>query len=448
MKNDEMMRQLRGKPELLLPAGNREKMEAALLFGADAVYMAGPEFGLRAGKTAFGPEELAEAAAYAHARDAKVHVTMNIMAHEADLKEVKPYARFLEKIGADAVIAADPGILALLKEAAPELEIHLSTQASSCNSAACRFWHQIGVKRIVLARELSLEEIRRIRQNVPEDLELEAFIHGAMCMAYSGRCLLSNMLTGRDANRGECAQPCRWSWLPLELPDPDAADPEAEMDLGAKGFYLKEDERGAYFFNSRDLCMIEHIPALIEAGIDSFKVEGRMKGAFYAAMTAKVYREAIDRYMASPEDYVFDPAWLSELEMMVHRSYDTGFYFTGPGADANVDPKRSYHREAAVVARSLEPIAGSDPAKLRCEQRNKIFLGDQLEIIRPRGRNLRLKVTALWDEAQQPIESTPHPTQIFFLSLSDLEPEDRGEAIPPGSFVRRRGDKDRPKKEA
>lgn len=431
-------KQLRKMPELLLPAGNREKLEAALLFGADAVYMAGERFGLRAKKTAFGHEALADAIAYTHKMGKKAYVTMNIIAHEADLPELKAYARYLASVKADAVIAADPGLIWLVKEAAPELELHLSTQASTCNSASCRFWRSLGVKRIVLARELTLAEIRAIRENVPEDLEFEAFVHGAMCMAYSGRCLISNLLTGRDANRGECAQPCRWSWAPAEEPA------KVPFDAGAKGLYLQEDERGAYFFNSRDLCMIEHVPELIEAGINSFKVEGRMKGAFYAAMTAKIYREAIDRYEADPEAYRTEPAWLEELNQMVHRTYDTGFYFDRPQEAAKIDPSRSYHREAAVVARTAEPPAGAEPGRLYCEQRNKLAAGEEIEIIRPKGRNLRLTARDLRDAEGQIIESTPHATMAYSLSLADLAPEDQGESIPPGSFLRREGDKDKP----
>lgn len=429
--------QLRVMPELLLPAGNREKMEAALLFGADAVYMAGEHFGLRAQKTAFGRAELAEAVASVHRQGRKAYVTMNIIAHEDDLPAVGDYARFLAEIGADAVIAADPGLITLVKEAAPDLELHLSTQASVCNSAACRFWYQQGVKRIVLARELTLAEIRRLRANTPPELEFEAFIHGAMCVAYSGRCLMSNLLTGRDANRGECAQPCRWSWRPT-------AETEAE---GERGLRLQEDERGAYFFNSRDLCLIEYIPQLIEAGINSFKVEGRMKGAFYAAMTAKVYREAIDSYARDPAHYETRPEWLEELNQMVHRTYDTGFYFGRPMEAAKIDTARSYHREAAVVARAAAEGPRVPAGRLACEQRNKIFLGDELEIIRPAGRNLRLTVRSLYDGEGQPIEDTRHPTMPFFLDRRDLAPGDREEAVPEGSFYRRAGNKDAPKDE-
>lgn len=440
MNEKKNQKQLRPLPELLSPAGNKEKMEAALLFGADAVYMAGENFGLRAKKTAFGRDELAESVAYAHALGRKVYVTMNIIAHEDDLKDVGPYAKYLESIGADAVIVADPGIVALVKKAAPDLELHLSTQASTCNSAACRFWYEQGVKRIVLARELSLDEIREMRANVPEDLEFEAFVHGAMCVAYSGRCLLSNLLTGRDANRGECAQPCRWSWLPGT--EQSGGETGAEESLDEPALYLREDERGSYFFNSRDLCMIEHIPALAEAGINSFKIEGRMKGAFYAAMTAKVYREALDLYGADPEGFGTRPEWLEELNQMVHRTYDTGFYFGRPMEAAKIDPERSYHREAAVVARAAEIPERLPEGKIACVQRNKIFLGDELEIIRPQGENLRLKVSALWDEELQPIEDTRHPTMPFFLDRKDLAEGQRDEPIPPGSFFRREGNKD------
>lgn len=415
-----------GAPELLLPAGNMEKLKTAILFGADAVYLAGERFGLRASKTSFTEAEMQEAVDYVHAQGKRIFITLNIIAHEDDLDHLDDYIAFLRNLGPDAVIISDPGILSRVRKIAPEIEIHLSTQASTCNSASCNFWYEMGVKRIVLARELTLEEIKTIRKNIPEDMELEAFVHGAMCMAYSGRCLLSNVFTGRDANRGECAQPCRWQW-------------KFEADSKQQdSFYLEEDERGSYFFNSRDLCLIEHIPELAEAGINSFKVEGRMKGAFYAAMVAKNYREAIDSYMAQPETYSFNPLWKSELEQMVHRTYDTGFYFDSPAEEAKVDLERSYHKEAVVCAR----VDSMDEDYIYLEQRNKLRIGDEVEILRPQGANILVKISNMWDEENNLIDSTPHAKMKFKISKMDIDENLRDEDIPEGSFIRRDGDKD------
>ncbi len=416
-----------GLPELLLPSGNPEKLKAALLFGADAVYFSGEQYGLRAGKTGFSDEELQQAIHYTHNMGARAYITLNILAHEDDLSGLAAYVAKLEQYGADAVIISDPGVLSVVKEAAPGLELHLSTQASTTNSASCNFWYQQGVKRIVLARELTLDEIRRIRQNIPEDLELEAFVHGAMCMAYSGRCLLSNALTGRDANRGECAQPCRWSWkLSHEGQDDE--------------LYIEADERGSYFFNSRDLCLVNHVPDLVQAGINSFKIEGRMKGAFYAATTAKVYREAIDHYAEVGDDFTVNPAWHEELDLMVHRTYDTGFYFDRPSDDPKIDTEKSYHRVASVCGRVIE--TNSDQRFILCEQRNKLALGETIDLIRPVGPNLSLTIRQLYDEAGEPIEATPHATMRFTLSREDLAESDQAEVIPEGSFLRRLGNKD------
>jgi putative protease len=416
------------KPELLLPAGDMEKLKAAFTFGADAVYLAGEYFGLRAEQTSFSKEEMKEAMAYAHSLGKKAYVTVNSLAHEDDLKGLDAYIAFLESIAVDAVIVSDPGILSRFRTLAPEIEIHISTQASTCNSASCKFWYDQGVKRIVLARELSLSEIRQIRANIPPDMELECFVHGAMCMAYSGRCLLSNVLTGRDANRGRCAQPCRWEWT---------LQTRGERDE----IHVEEDSEGAYFFNSRDLCLIDHIPELLDAGINSLKVEGRMKGAFYVATVAKNYRAALDSYLEDPEAYQMNPLWREELDQMVHRTYDTGFYFDKPQEDPKVDLERSYHKEATVCGRVLE----DGPERIYCSQRNKLYVGDEVEIIRPQGPNLKLRISRLQDEEGEAIETTPHPKMGFFLFRGDLSPDDRSEPIPAGSFIRREGDKDTPR---
>lgn len=416
-------------PELLLPAGSREKLEAALTFGADAVYLAGERFGLRAAKASFNDDELAEAIAFTHKQGAKAYVTLNIIAHEEDLPFLPVYVRKLAEYSADAVIVSDPGVFATVRREAPGLEIHLSTQASTCNSASCNFWYALGVRRIVLARELSLEEIISIRREVPADLELEAFVHGSMCMAYSGRCLLSNALTGRDANRGECAQPCRWTWRLVH-------ENQTEHQL-----FIEEDDSGSLFFNSRDLCLVNHIPELVRAGINSFKIEGRMKGSFYAAITAKVYREAIDLYGEVGDAFRPDPMWQEELDQLVHRSYDTGYYFARPREDAKIESDVSYHRVAAVCARVITDA--SEGSLIACEQRNKLNLGETVDIIRPRGRNLSLTISRILDESGSDIADTRHPTMPFSLLRADLEPGDRDEVIPAGSFIRRLGDKDK-----
>ncbi len=453
-------------PELLCPAGNQEKLHAALQFGADAVYLAGERFGLRASKTSFTDEQLAQAIQYTHSQGARAYVTLNILSHEEDLPYLPDYARRLASYGADAVIISDPGVLSIVRKVAPELEIHLSTQASTTNSASCTFWYEQGVKRIVLARELTLAEIAEIRRNIPADLELEAFVHGAMCMSYSGRCLLSNAFTGRDANRGECAQPCRWQWKLVHGDEPKSSQESdstgkqgAAKSKPADELYLEEDERGSYFFNSRDLCLVNHVPELAKAGINSFKIEGRMKGAFYAATTAKVYREALDRYVLMGDSFTPDPSWQEELDLMVHRTYDTGFYFVKPSQEAKVEPNTSYHRVAAVCGRVVPfttPAetaltaadakfdgSGSADLLIRCEQRNKLSVGEEVDIIRPQGKNLHLTIRSLYDQHGEAIEATPHPTMIFYLNRADLAEGDREEPIPAGSFIRRLGDKDK-----
>jgi U32 family peptidase len=318
------------KTELLAPAGDPEKLLLAVLYGADAVYLSLRDFSLRAAGGNFTPEELAEAVAFAHARRVRVYLALNLLAHPGDLKPLHEALRAVQaQTGAtnlpDAVIVADPGVFGLVREFWPDMKIHISTQASVTNAAACRFWHEQGASRIVLARELTLAEIRGIRAEIPPALELEAFVHGAMCLAYSGRCLLSSFLSGRDSNRGRCSQPCRWSYQVHEVKRPDLP------------FEVAGDSRGSYIFNSNDLCMIEHMPALLEAGLDSLKIEGRVKSAFYVATVVKAYREALDRYQTDPGAYRCDPTWLQDLSKTVHRRFDTGFFFTPPQEDAKVD---------------------------------------------------------------------------------------------------------------
>lgn len=408
------------KVELLSPAGDFEKLKMAILYGADAVYMSGKQFGLRAFSSNFDQNELKTGIDYAHQHNVKAYVTMNIMAHPSDFEGMKDYILLLSSYGADAVIISDPGVFSLVREVAPDMEIHISTQASVTNAKGCIFWHNAGAKRIVLARELTMAEIIEIHKEIPDSLELEVFIHGAMCVSYSGRCILSNHFTGRDGNRGKCAQPCRWKYY------------VTEENREGQPLEIAQDERGTYLFNSRDMCMIEHIPALMNAGIHSFKIEGRIKGAFYAATATKAYREAIDRYIADPQNYTFDPAWLTDLEKTVHREFDTGFFFDKPMDKAQIFSGDSYMREATVVG--IVKSYDSKSKRAIIEQRNKIFDGDKLEIVSPRGRHFDVVAHDLKDENDQPILSTPHAKMLFSMPMRV--------PVDPESFIRRMGDKD------
>ncbi|MEA4888915.1 MAG: U32 family peptidase [Clostridiaceae bacterium] len=412
----------RRRPELLAPAGDPEKLRTAILYGADAVYLGGREFSLRASGGNFSQDELADAVRYAHSRQVRVYLAMNIFAHPDDMGRLRDQVRQIAAAEPDAVIVSDPGVFTVLREEAPQLDIHISTQASVTNARTCRFWQAQGARRIILARELTLEEIRRIREDIPADLELEAFVHGAMCMAYSGRCLLSSFFTGRDSNRGQCAQPCRWAYEIVEEKRPD-------QPLTVTG-----DERGSYFFNSRDLCMIEQIPDLVESGLDSLKIEGRIKSAFYVATVVKAYREALDAYMADPAGYKADPAWLLDLQKTVHRPFDTGFYYQRPQDDAKIALTALNQREAAVVGIVRAWLPGSGLALI--EQRNRILAEDQLELVQPRGRHTTVMARGMTDLEHQPISSAPHPQMLFYLPLPD--------EAKPGSYLLRLGDKDRP----
>ena len=400
--------------ELLSPAGDMEKLKAAVMYGADAVYLSGTKYGLRAFSGNFGSKELRQGIDHAHSSGVRAYVTVNISGHPDDFDGLAGYITELEGYGADALIVSDPGILAVIREVSPAMEIHMSTQSNITNAQACEFWHRSGAKRMVLARELTLDEIRKIRRQISEEIELEVFVHGAMCVSYSGRCLLSALYTGRDANRGECAQPCRWNYRITEKKHEDTP-----LDL-------YEDSKGSYLMNSKDLCMIEHIPELIGAGITSFKIEGRMRGVFYAATVTKAYREAIDRYYADPKGYVFDPALAEDLSKTVHREFDTGFYFTRPGIDAKISYDDTYIRGAKVVG----IVTGYDAASGRAviEQRNKICEGDILEIVSPKGRHFTIRAKELKDPDGNRIDSTPHPG--MFYSMAFRIP------VVPGSFVR------------
>jgi putative protease len=385
------------KIELLAPAGDLEKLQFAIIYGADAVYIGGQVFGLRASAKNFSFEDMEKGVKFAHDRGKRVYVTLNIIPHNDDLQELYDYLKKLKDLDIDAVILSDPGTLMCVKEYAPDLEVHLSTQANNTNYMSANFWYKQGIKRIILARELSFKEIREIREKTPEDLELEAFVHGAMCISYSGRCLLSNYMAGRDANRGECAHPCRWKYYLVEEKRPGEYVP------------VFEDEKGTYFFNSKDLCMINHIPELIDSGLSSLKIEGRMKSIYYVANTVRVYRKAIDEYYKSPESYKFDPQWIDELSKVSHREFTTGFYLDKPTEKDQLYFSSSYIREYDFIGIVLDYDEKTGLATI--EQRNRIFKGDDIEIIGPDYKMFGQKVKIMLDDKGKEIEVAPHPQQ-------------------------------------
>ena len=407
-------------PEVLAPAGNLDKLKTAIAYGADAVYMSGKQFGLRTFSDNFTHDEMKEGVEYAHSHGVKCYCTVNVMAHEDDIGRLDDEILFLSSIGMDALIISDAGIFRKVRRLAPDMEIHISTQASVTNSEGCMFWYELGAKRVVLARELTLSEIIEIRKAIPADLELECFVHGAMCVSYSGRCLLSNYFTGRSANSGSCAQPCRWGYYVVEEKRLEAPLP------------IQEDERGTYIFNSKDICMIGHVPELIKAGITSFKIEGRIKGSFYAASVTKAYREAVDLYMKDPSSYQEDPRWQEMLDRTVHREFATGFFYDKPGENAQIFPDKTYHRPAFVVG----VVTGYDEEKgcAIVSQRNKIFRGDKIHILMPVGYSEPIVAEELWDEEMNPIESTPHSEMKYYLKVD--------KPLPAYTFLSRDGDKD------
>ena len=392
-------------PELLVPASSLEVLKIAVIFGADAVYIGGEAFGLRAKAKNFTNEEIKEGIAFAHEHGVKVYITANILAHNQDLEGVKKYFTELKEIKPDALIISDPGVFMIAKEICPEIEIHISTQANNTNYGTYQFWYAQGAKRVVSARELSLAEIKEIRDNIPKDLEIETFIHGAMCISYSGRCLLSNYFTGRDANQGACTHPCRWKYAVVEEKRP--------------GEYLPvyENERGTYIFNSKDLCMIEHIPELIDAGIDSFKIEGRMKTALYVATVARTYRKAIDDYLESPELYKKNMDWYKEqISNCTYRQCTTGFFFGKPDETTQIYDSNTYVKEYTYLG-----IVGSvdEHGRYRIEQRNKFSVGEEIEVMKPNGENRSVTVRAIVDEEGNAMESAPHPQQVLFIDLGE-----------------------------
>ena len=393
------------KAELLSPAGNFEKMKAAILYGADAVYLAGRSFGMRAAADNFSLEELAEAVAYAHGQGVRVYLTVNTMPREYEYEGLKEYFRALKDIGPDALIIGDIGVLSLARKMLPDTELHISTQASAVSSYDCLAWQALGAKRVVLSRELSLDEIRAIRAAIPEDLELEAFIHGSLCVSYSGRCLLSNHIIGRDANRGMCAQPCRWNYsLYGEIRE------EKRPDLVIP---LEEHGGETFVMASRDTCMIEHIPALMEAGIDSFKIEGRMKSAYYTAVVTNTYKMAMDSYRSG--NYQYDPAWMEELSSVSHRAYATGYYFSNSFTDANTAADNGYLKEKAYLAVVENYDAVSGRAILT--QRNKLVEGQHAALLTPGSVARPFTVAGLKNEAGEDIPSAPHPYMTFSAKM-------------------------------
>ena len=391
------------KPELLVPASSLEVLKVAVTFGADAVYIGGEAFGLRAKAKNFSMEEIKEGIAFAHEHGVRVYVTANILAHNGDLEGVRAYFEELKEIGPDALIISDPGVYQIAKEVCPEIERHISTQANNTNYGTYQFWYGLGAKRVVSARELSLEELKEIRRRIPEDMEIETFVHGAMCISYSGRCLLSNFFTGRDANQGACTHPCRWKYSVMEESRP------------GEYFPVYENERGTYIFNSKDLCMIEHIPDLIEAGIDSFKIEGRMKTALYVATVARTYRKAIDDYLEDPKLYEAHLDWYrSQISNCTYRQFTTGFFYGKPTDEAQIYDSNTYAKDYTYLG-----IVGDkdDQGHYSIEQRNKFSVGEEIEIMKPDGENRVVTVKAIYDEEGNSMDSAPHPKQKLWIDL-------------------------------
>lgn len=392
------------KIELLAPAGDLEKLKTAIDYGADAVYFGGEVFSLRAGAGNFSKEEMLEGIKYVHDHGKKCHLTLNIFPHNYDIDALEKYLHEIKDFGIDAFIVSDPGTIMMVKEIIPNAEIHLSTQANLTNYKTAEFWAKQGVKRVVMARELSLDEMITMREKIPAELDTEAFIQGAMCISYSGRCLLSNFMIQRDANKGECAHPCRWKYKIIEEQRPGEEYP------------IEEDERGTYIMNSKDLCMIEHIPDLVKAGISSAKIEGRMKSAFYVATVVGVYRKAIDKYYEDLENYQFDPAWLTELKKVSHRDFTTGFYYGKADNEAQNYETSAYTRDYDFIGKVLD--FDEDTMVATVEQRNKMVLGDDIEVFGPYTDFWEQKLDYLKDEDGNDLESAPHPQQILKIKMA------------------------------
>ncbi len=390
-------------PELLVPASSLEVLKVAVIFGADAVYIGGEAFGLRAKAKNFSPQEMAEGIAFAHEHGVKVYVTANILAHNNDLEGAKAYFRELKEMKPDGLIIADPGMFTLAEQICPEIERHISTQANNTNYETFLFWHRMGASRVVTARELSLEEIKEIRAQIPDEMEIETFVHGAMCISYSGRCLLSNYFTGRGSNQGACTHPCRWKYAVVEEQRP--------------GEYLPvfENERGTYIFNSKDLCMIEHIPDLVDSGIDSLKIEGRMKTALYVATVARTYRKALDDYAKGKEVYEANMDWYKDqISNCTYRQFTTGFFYGKPDENTQIYDSNTYVKEYTYLG-----IVGkqNDAGLYRIEQRNKFSVGEMIEVMKPDGSNVEVQVKAIVNEDGEQMESAPHPKQVLYIDL-------------------------------
>ena len=391
------------KVELLVPAGSLEVLKVAVDYGADAVYIGGQAYGLRAKADNFSIEEMKKAVKYAHAKNAKGYVTANIFAHNYDIEGMKAYFEQLKDTGVDAVLVSDPGIFMLAKETMPDMELHISTQANNTNYLTYNFWYNMGAKRVVTARELSLVEIKQIREHIPEDMEIESFMHGAMCISYSGRCLLSSYFTGRDANRGACTHPCRWKYHIVEETRPGVYMP------------VNEDDRGTYIFNSKDLCMIEHIPEMIDAGIDSFKIEGRMKTALYVATVARTYRKAIDDYMESPELYRSNMEYYkSEIAKCTYRQFTTGFYFGKTDQDSQIYDNNTYIKNCTYIGNVQEV---TEDGLVAFEQKNKFSVGEEIECMNFDGTNTVCRVEEIYNDRMEPMESAPHPKMQLYVKL-------------------------------
>lgn len=402
------------KPELLAPGGSLEKLKTAIDYGADAVYIGGDAFSLRVAAENFSVEDMKEGLKYAHDRGKKVYLTANIIPHNSDIAEFEDFIRQIRPLGFDAVLIADLGMFGMVKELAPELPIHVSTQANNTNYKTALMWHKLGAERVVLGREMSFKEIAEFREHIPDELELEAFIHGAMCISYSGRCLLSNYMTGRDSNLGACAHPCRWNYSLVEEKRP------------GEYFKVEENERGTFIFNSKDLCTIAHIPELVQSGITSLKIEGRVKTAFYVATVVGAYRREIDRYFADPEGYKFNKSELEELCKVSHRPYTTGFYFGKPGSDAQVYETSSYIRDYELVG--FVKSYDAENGRMTITQRNRFFEGDEIEIVQPGKPYITVIAANMADEVGNRITVAPHPEQIVTMDI--------GESVCEGAMMR------------
>ena len=391
------------KIELLAPAGDLEKLKMAILYGADAVYIAGENFGLRTASKNFTEEQMREAVDFVKKNNKKIYVTCNIIPHNDDFEGLESYLKYLQEVGVDAIIVADPGVLIIAKETVPDMEIHWSTQANNTNFNSARFWYKQGVKRVVTARELSFEEIKKIRDEIPSDMDIESFVHGAMCISYSGRCLMSNYMTGRDANRGSCAHPCRWKYSLVEEKRP------------GEYFPIEEDERGTYFFNSKDLCMIEYVKELIEAGVSSFKIEGRVKTPYYVATVVRAYRMAIDEYYRDPENYRFNPIWMEELKKASYRDFTSGFYLDKPNGDSQNYGTSSYIRNYDFMGLVIK--YDSERKMALVDVRNRIFTGDNVEIIGPDCDTIYTTVKSMFNVNMEMIDVAPRPKELVWVDF-------------------------------